>query len=122
MSLHILIDMNLSPDWTSLLRASGFSATHWSTVVRPGASDRQIMDWAVANGCVVLTHDLDFGTILALTHRSGPSVVQLRGQDVLPDRMGNLVVAALAQHETELESGALIVVEEAKNRVRILPI
>lgn len=37
MSLHILIDMNLSPDWASLLRASGFSTTHWSTVGSPGA-------------------------------------------------------------------------------------
>jgi len=46
----------------------------------------------------------------------------MRGQDVLPDRMGDLVVAAIRQHEKDLESGALVVVEEDKNRVRILPI
>jgi hypothetical protein len=63
-----------------------------------------------------------FGTILALTHATGPSVLQVRGQDVLPEHMGRLVAAALAQHETALISGAIVVVEEKKSRVRVLPL
>lgn len=122
MSLNILIDMNLSPDWIGLLQNAGWTATHWSTVGDPKAADRTIMDWAEANGYIVFTHDLDFGTILALTHKSGPSVLQVRGEDVFPDHMGKLVVAAIRQHETELVAGALVVVEERKNRVRVLPI
>ena len=31
------------------------------------------MDWALTNGYAVFTHDLDFGTLLALTHATGPS-------------------------------------------------
>jgi len=54
------------------------------------ATDRSIMDWAESNGYMVFTHDLDFGTLLALTHKTGPSVLQVRGEDVLPDHMGNL--------------------------------
>jgi len=122
MSLKILIDMNLSPNWVPLLQNAHWAATHWSTVGDPKAADRTIMDWAEANGYTVFTHDLDFGTILALTQRSGPSVVQVRGQDVLPDHMGGLVIAALRQHEEDLTRGALVVVEESKNRVRILPL
>ena len=122
MSIKILIDMNLSSNWVPLLQNAGWSATHWSTVGDPKATDRTIMDWAEGNGYIVFTHDLDFGTILALTHKTGPSVLQVRGQDVLPDHLGNLVIAALGQHESDLESGALVVVEESKNRVRILPI
>lgn len=122
MSIKILIDMNLSPDWSPLLENAGWAAVHWSTVGDPRASDREIMDWAEAHGHIVLTHDLDFGTILALTHKTGPSVLQVRGQDLLPDHMGNLVITAIKQHETDLDSGALVVVEESKNRVRVLPI
>ena len=122
MSISILIDMNLSPDWVPLLQNAGWSTTHWSIVGDSRAKDRSIMHWAEANGHVVFTHDLDFGTLLALTHKTGPSVLQVRGEDVLPDHMGNLVIAAIRQHETELESGALVVVEERKNRVRVLPI
>ena len=122
MSVKILIDMNLSPDWVTLLESEGWSAVQWSTVGDPRATDRTIMDWAVANECVVFTHDLDFGTTLALTHETGPSVLQVRGQDVLPDHLGTAIVAAIRQHEADLESGALVVVDQTRNRVRILPI
>lgn len=70
----------------------------------------------------VFTHDLDFGTLLALTHANGPSVLQVRGQNVLPEHMAPLVVAALRQYEAALISGALVVVEEKKSRVRVLPL
>lgn len=80
------------------------------------------MDWAVANGHVVLTHDLDFGTLLALTHETGPSVIQVRTQDVLPAHLEPLLIAALRQHESDLAAGALLVVDEGKSRVRVLPI
>ncbi len=80
------------------------------------------MSWALAENHVVFTHDLDFGTILALTHAAGPSVLQVRGQDVLPDHMAPVVLAALKQHEADLATGAIIVVDERKSRVRILPL
>jgi predicted nuclease of predicted toxin-antitoxin system len=122
MSIRLLIDMNLSPEWVAELARHGYSAVHWSTVGDPRASDTVIMAWARANGCAVFTHDLDFGTILALIHANGPSVLQVRGQNILPEHMGPLVVAALRQCEAVLITGALVVVEEKKSRVRVLPI
>ncbi len=122
MSIKILIDMNLSPVWVAIFQNAGYSATHWSTVGNPKATDRTIMEWADENGYIVFTHDLDFGTILALTHKAGPSVLQVRGDDVLPDHIGKLVIAAIGQHQSDLELGALVVIDESKNRVRILPI
>jgi predicted nuclease of predicted toxin-antitoxin system len=122
MSVKILIDMNLSPDWVSVLQQDGWQAIHWSTVGDPRATDREIMDWALAKSHVVFTHDLDFGTMLALTHATGPSVLQLRSDDILPDHLAGVVIAALRQHDTDLAAGALVVVDESKQRVRILPI
>jgi predicted nuclease of predicted toxin-antitoxin system len=122
MSIQIVIDMNLSPDWVGELTANGWPSVHWLTVGDPKATDREVMDWARSNGYVVFTHDLDFGTMLALTHAAGPSVIQVRGQNVLPDHMSLIVTAALRQHESELAAGALVVVEEAKLRVRVLPL
>jgi predicted nuclease of predicted toxin-antitoxin system len=122
MSIKILIDMNLSPDWATVLERHGWPSLHWSTAGNPRASDRTIMDWALANGYVVFTHDLDFGTMLALTHAGGPRVIQIRAQDVLPDHLEGIVIAALRQHDGDLASGALIVVDESRFRARVLPI
>jgi predicted nuclease of predicted toxin-antitoxin system len=120
--MKILVDMNLSPGWVPVLERHGWSAAHWSTVGNPRATDPTIMAWARANGYVVFTHDLDFGTLLALTHDSGPSVVQVRAQDTLPAHLESVLVAALTQNQAELESGALVVVDESRSRVRVLPI
>ena len=114
--------MNLSPEWASALRKHGWQAVHWSTVGDPRASDKEIMGWAVVHQYVVLTHDLDFGTMLALSHEAGPSVLQIRTEDTLPDHLEGLVIAALNQHEDDLSDGALVVVDESRSRVRVLPI
>ena len=53
----------------------------------------------------MFTHDLDFSATLALTHAAGPSVLQLRGQAVLPENALAPVVAALRRYETELMAG-----------------
>ncbi|MFB3892252.1 MAG: DUF5615 family PIN-like protein [Phycisphaerae bacterium] len=65
--------MNLSPLWAGVLSAHGWEAVHWSSVGDPRASDKVVMSWAAANGHVVLTHDLDFGAILAATGAREPS-------------------------------------------------
>ena len=117
-----MIDMNLSVEWVAELGIHGWSAVHWSTVGDSRADDSAIMEWALANGHVVFTHDLDFGTMLALTHAAGPSVLQVRGQGVLPEDAGPMVMAALRDHGAALASGALVVIEAKKSRVRVLPL
>lgn len=114
--------MNLSPDWVPVLEATGFEAVHWSTVGDPRASDRAILGWALTNGYIIFTNDLDFGAILAATQAEAPSVIQMRGQDVLPASIGSLVINVLRQFESVLEAGALVSVDQASVRARILPI
>jgi predicted nuclease of predicted toxin-antitoxin system len=114
--------MNLSPDWVPYLYAHGSDAIHWDTVGRRDAPDAELMSWALQSGRVVFTHDLDFGTALAITHATGPSVIQLRGQEVFPDQVGTAVVAALRQHRDALNAGALMVIDAKKCRVRVLPL
>ena len=99
MSVKLVVDMNLSVEWVAELASHGWSAVLWSTVGDPTAEDSVIMAWAATNGYVVFTHDLDFGTMLALTHATGPSVLQVRGQSVLPEDIGPIVIAALLQHD-----------------------
>lgn len=120
--MKILLDMNLSPAWTSFLKDAGWEATHWSTVGDPRAPDVIVMAWAREHGYVVFTHDLDFGTMLALTRALGPSVIQIRCEDITPSGSGALVVRALRQFGETLERGALVVVDEARLRARVLPL
>jgi predicted nuclease of predicted toxin-antitoxin system len=86
------------------------------------ALDSELMDWARTNDHIILTHDLDFGTLLTQTRASRPSVVTIRAQDPTSTAIGNQVLAAIQQHATELAAGALVMVDVSRSRVRVLPI
>jgi predicted nuclease of predicted toxin-antitoxin system len=122
MTVKLVIDMNLSPGWTTVFERNGWAAVHWSAVGDERAAGHVIMEWARLNQYVVFTHDLDLGTLLALTQAIGPSVIQVRAQDVLPVHLERIVVAALQQYHELLERGALIVVDESTSRARVLPL
>jgi len=91
-------------------------------VWRSNGGGSALLGWALENGHVVLTHDLDFRTALALTHACGPSVVQIRSQHLLPERAGPPAIAALGRFQPELIAGALLVIEPDRSRVRFLPL
>jgi len=119
--MKLLIGLNLSPSWVEVFKRHNWEALHWYSVGDPRATDCTIMDWARANGYVVFTNDLDFGTLLATTQAIGPSVIQVRTQDVLLSYLESKIVSILRQYETMLEKGALITVDETELKVRILP-
>lgn len=120
--MKLLIDMNLSPAWVQVFEQHGFSAVHWSWIGEGNAPDSILLQWAIDNGSVVFTNDLDFGAILAATGGHAPSVVQVRSQDVAPEHLADIVVRALRQHQSLIEQGALITIDSARSRVRILPL
>lgn len=120
--MKLLVDMNLSPRWIERLALSGIQALHWSSVGAPNAPDREIMAYAFRHQMVVLTHDLDFGAILASTQAAAPSVMQVRTDNVSPEAIGDQVVFALNQMRQELADGALITIDPKRARMRVLPL
>ena len=120
--MKLLVDMNLSPEWVSFLETEGIEAVHWSTVGDPRAKDSEILRYAREAWLIVFTHDLDFSQLLAHTRGKGPSVIQLRAQDVTPQKLCGKVVAAVGQFESEIAAGCILTVDEHSSRVRILPI
>lgn len=118
--MKVLIDMNLSPDWVNVLEQNGLDVVHWKDIGDPRASDITIMSWARENDYVVFTRDLDFGTLLATTNVEGPSVIQVRVSDVLPQTLGELLVKVIFMHQSDLESGVLLTLTEDRVRLRSL--
>jgi len=51
MTLRLLIDMNLSPDWVAVFDSAGIEAGHWSRIGDPRAADRVLLRWARQRLC-----------------------------------------------------------------------
>jgi predicted nuclease of predicted toxin-antitoxin system len=120
--LKFLIDMNLSPRWVETLEKYGYPSIHWSSVGRPDALDSEVLTFAQENNYVLLTHDLDFGAILASSLGVSPSVVQIRALNLDPDAVMAKVVNAIEKVAEDLKAGALVIVQPGSTRARILPI
>ena len=120
--MKILIDMNLSPRWVEAFRQRGWAAEHWSVVGDSRAPDAEVLAFARRQGFVLFTHDLDFGAILAAGGGDGPSVIQVRTEDVTPYASADLLCEVLTKHRAMLEAGALIVVQQDRLRIRLLPL
>ena len=121
-NVKVLLDMNLSPTWVGFLQREGFEAVHWSSVGDPRATDATIMEWARNAGSVVFTNDLDFSALLAAAGAVGPSVLQVRTQDVLPAAIGADVIRVLRMREDAIERGAIVTIDKVSARVKMLPI
>jgi predicted nuclease of predicted toxin-antitoxin system len=120
--MKLLLDMNQSPAWVAVLESLGWESRHWSTIGETTASDHLIMDRAKANGYHVVTNDLDFSAILAATRAEGPSVIQIRGQDLSPDTLAPTLVAVIRAHAELLDQGAILTLDLRSARVRSLPL
>jgi predicted nuclease of predicted toxin-antitoxin system len=120
--VKLLVDMNLSPSWVERLEGHRFEAVHWSTIGAATAPDVEILTWANEHHFVIITNDLDFSAILAAGAVDGPSVVQLRTQDLLSESAARIVARALEAHREDIERGALLSIDEGGTRVRMLPL
>ena len=87
--MKVLVDMNFSPAWADFLTWNGIEALHWSSIGTPDAPDTEIITYAKLHDFAVLTNDLDFGFILAITHGKKPSVIQTRTGALGHDRIGS---------------------------------
>ncbi len=103
--MKILIDMNLSPSWETYLTEEGFECIHWSKIGKGNEPDSFLFEYAKKNNYLILTHDLDFGAILACSNEDGPSVIQIRSNNITPDYYGKKLVSVIKQVETYLKEG-----------------
>lgn len=122
--MRFLVDANLSPRVAMLLSGEGFESIHVGDVDLLTATDQAILDYAAANGLVIISADSDFGELLAVSRGAvRPSVVLLRSADRLtPDQQAAILAANLAAVADELKTGALASIARGRVRIRSLPI
>jgi len=104
------------------LEKRGRVCRHMGDIGMSRAKDVEIVAEAKKTGEVIMTHDLDYGHLLAFSGESAPSVIMLRLRDLRTNEIMSRLDAVWKDIESPLMDGAIISLPDKSLRIRTLPI
>lgn len=120
--MRFLIDMTLSPQLALRLREQGHDAIHASEAGLHRASDIQITAQARQESRIIVTADLDFPRILALTYAEGPALILFRGGNYSEFETQQLLDRVLSSVDEDQLATSVTVIDRTRIRRTRLPL
>lgn len=120
--MNFLLNMNIPRTLGPLLEREGHRCRHVGDIGLGRAPDTEIVKAARRAGEVILTHDLDYGYLLAVSGEAKPSVVIFRLGNVSAERLLRRLRDVLGVVTQALSDGAIVVIQEDGVRIRPLPL
>jgi predicted nuclease of predicted toxin-antitoxin system len=120
--VRFLLDMGVDVRVGNWLREQGHEPLHLRDRGLQRLPNGEIFTKAISENRIILTFDLDFGEIAALTGGRKASVVVFRLHNTRTAHVLERLASVLADCSGILEKGAIVVVEENRHRIRHLPV
>ena len=118
--MRFLADMGVAQRIVEWLRAEGHEAIHLREEGLQRMPNGEIFKKAVAETRIILTFDLDFGEIVALSKGHRASVILFRLHNTRTPHVIDRLQKVLKHSGEALEQGAIVIVEESRHRTRRL--
>lgn len=120
--MNFPLNMNVNREMAAQLDQRGHVCRHAGDIGMARAKDTEIIREAKKTGEVILTHDLDYGHLLAFSAEKVPSVIILRLRDLRTDEIVSRFDAVWNEIESSLLDGAIVSLSDKSLRIRMLPI
>jgi len=120
--MRFLADMGVDIRVVQWLRQNGHDTKHLRDEGLHRIPNGEVFVKAISENRVIVTFDLDFGEIVALSRGERASVILFRLHNTRTPHLINRLATVLADATEALEQGAVVVVEESRHRIRYLPL
>ena len=120
--MKALLDMPVSSLLLDVLHAYGHEGVHAHQIGQDRATDRELLEIARREDRVVITADLDFPRLLALSSAGGPGLILFRGGNYSDAEMCDLLERVLKEVPPEVLESSVCVVDRRRIRVTQLPL
>jgi predicted nuclease of predicted toxin-antitoxin system len=118
--MRFLADMGVAQRIVLWLRAEGHDAVHLREEGLQRMPNGEIFEKAASEQRIILTFDLDFGEIVALSGGRRVSVILFRLHNTRTPHVIDRLERVLKESGPALEEGAVVVVQESRHRTRRL--
>jgi len=119
---RFLLDMPVSSLLLTILHDYGHEGVHAHQIGQDRATDRELLEIARREHRIVITADLDFPRLLALTSTEGPGLILFRGGNYSDAEMCELLERVLAEVPPEQLEVSVCVVDRRRIRLTRLPL
>jgi len=119
--MRFLADMGVATRIVQWLKDKGHDAVHLREENLHRLPNGLIFEKAYSEKRILLTFDLDFGEIVALSGEKQVTVILFRLHNTRTPHVIERIEKVLRDSAQALEEGAIVVVEETRHRIRRLP-
>jgi len=120
--MRVLLDMLVSSALLPVLSDYGHESVHASQVGLARATDSALVDFARTQQRAIVTADLDFPQLLALSGAGGPGVILFRGGNYTDAEICGLLARVLQAVPESVLIHSICVVDKKRIRVAALPL
>ncbi len=120
--MKFLVDMPVSPQLAKWLTENGYDAVHASDISLHKSKDREILKEARKQSRIIITADLDFPQLLAMSCAKDPGIILFRGGNYNEQEMLALLKRVLDHIKEEKLFNSITVVDKTRIRCTPLPI
>ncbi|HHT9122033.1 MAG TPA: DUF5615 family PIN-like protein [Candidatus Wunengus sp. YC63] len=120
--MKFLADMGISPKTVTFLQGLEQDVVHLHEQGFYRMTDFDILEKALCEKRILLTHDLDFGELIARSRARLPSIIIFRLRNMSPEKVNLHLHEIISKHQDALQQGVIISVTEGQIRIRLLPI
>jgi predicted nuclease of predicted toxin-antitoxin system len=120
--MKFLLDMPVSSLLLKVLQAYGHEGVHAHQIGKDRAPDTELLNMARSEGRIVITADLDFPRLLALSLAEGPGMILFRGGNYSDLEMCDLLENVLSIVPVDVLETSICVVDKTRIRITRLPL